>query len=61
MLAESSIGMRFGRKRVKKLTSLALEWSDGHGVVKSAVVVEIPMVNEHIRNVCLLMHNFERV
>ena len=35
------------------MTSLALEWFDGHGIVKSAVVMENPTVNRHIRkSVC---------
>ena len=35
----------------------AFEWSNGHGVVIRASIVEGPMVNRHSRKVCLLVQN----
>ena len=51
----------WGKKRVQKLRCMTFEWSDGHGVIKSAVVVERPLDNRSMRKVSLIMHDFKQV
>ena len=43
----------------KEFRNYVVKWFDGYRVVKSAVVVESPMVSGDIRKVSLFMHDFK--
>ena len=43
------------------IVAMISEWSDGHGVIKSAVAAERPSDIGSMRKVSLIMHDFEQV